>query len=59
MPLKTLFKIIRARSDIDNSKFNILKEFGLEHCFVNGGKTVKTMLYLIFTASNIEAIVLI
>ncbi|NRT73813.1 hypothetical protein [Clostridium beijerinckii] len=49
--LETLFKIIRARWDIENSIFNNLKkECGLEHCFVHGGKAV---IYLIFIASNI------
>jgi hypothetical protein len=39
MTLKTLFKIIRARWDIENSIFNNLKsECGLEHCFVHGGR---------------------
>ena len=38
MTLKTLFKIIRARWDIENSIFNNLKtECGLEHCFVMEG----------------------
>ena len=41
MVLKTLFKIIRARWDIENSIFNNLKsECGLEHCFVHGKKAV-------------------
>ena len=54
MPLKTLFKIIRARGDIENSIFNNLKsECGLEHCFVHGGKAVEAVLYLIFIASNL------
>lgn len=54
MELKTLFKIIRARWDIENSIFNNLKkECGLEHCFVHGGKSVEAVLYLIFIASNI------
>ena len=54
MSLKTLFKIIRARWHIENSIFNNLKnEYGLEHCFVHGGKTVEAVLYLIFIASNI------
>ena len=54
MTLKTLFKIIRARWDIENSIFNNLKkECGLEHCFVHGGKVVEAVLYLIFIASNI------
>lgn len=38
MALKTLFRIIRARWDIENSIFNNLKcKCGLEHCFVHGG----------------------
>jgi predicted transposase YbfD/YdcC len=54
MALKTLFKIIRARWDIENSIFNNLKsEYGLEHCFVHEGKAVEAVLYLIFIASNI------
>ena len=54
MELKTLFKIIRARRDIENSIFNNLKiECGLEHCFVHGGNAVEAVLYLIFIASNI------
>jgi len=54
MALKTLFKIIRARWDIENSIFNNLKtECGLEHCFVHGGNAVEAVLYLIFIASNI------
>jgi hypothetical protein len=54
MQLKTLFRIIRARWDIENSIFNNLKkECGLEHCFVHGGKAVEAVLYLIFIASNI------
>ena len=54
MTLKTLFKIIRARWDIENSIFNNLKkECGLEHCFVHGGNAVEAVIYLIFIASNI------
>ena len=54
MELTTLFKIIRARWNIENSIFNNLKnECGLEHCFVHGGKAVEAVLYLIFIASNI------
>ena len=54
LSLKTLFKIIRARWDIENSIFNNLKsECGLEHCFVHGGKAVEAVLYLIFIASNL------
>ena len=54
MDLKTLFKIIRARWDIENCIFNNLKkECGLEHCFVHGGNAVEAVLCLIFIASNI------
>ena len=54
MELRTLFKIIRARQDIENSIFHNLKtECGLEHCFVHGGNAVEAVLCLIFIASNI------
>jgi len=60
MALKTLFKIIGARWDIENSIFNNLKtECGLEHCFVHGGKAVEAVLYLIFIASNIMQLFLL
>src|SRR5471030_1138733 len=54
MKLKTLFKIMIARWDIENSIFNNLKkECSLGHCFVHGVKAVEAVLYLIFIASNI------
>ena len=60
MVLKTLFKMIRARWDIENSIFNNLKrECGLEHCFVHGGNAVEAVLYLIFIASNIMQLFLV
>ncbi|TGE31290.1 spermidine/putrescine ABC transporter substrate-binding protein [Desulfosporosinus sp. Sb-LF] len=60
MALKTSFKIIRARWDIENSIFNNLKrECGLEHCFVHGKNAVEAVLYLIFIASNIMQIFLV
>ena len=60
MTLKTLFKIIRARWDIENSIFNNLKrDCGLEHCFVHGGNAVEAVLSLIFIASNIMQLFLI
>jgi len=60
MALKTLFEIIRARWDIENSIFNNLKrECGLDHCFVHGGKAVEAVLYLIFIASNIMQLFLV
>lgn len=60
MALKTLFKMIRARWDIENSIFNNLKrECGLDHCFVHGEKAVEAVLYLIFIASNIMQLFLV
>ena len=60
MALKTLFRIIRARWDIENSIFNNLKrECGLEHSFVHGGNAVEAVLYLIFMASNIMQLFLV
>ena len=60
MTHKTLFKIIRARWDIENSILNNLKiECGLEHCFVHGGKAVEAVLHLIFIASNIMQLFLV
>jgi hypothetical protein len=54
MELKTIFKIIRARWDIENSIFNNLKsEWGLEHCYVHGGNAVEAVISLIFIASNL------
>jgi len=54
MSLKTLFKMIRARWDIENSIFNNLKtECGLERCYVHGGKAVEAVIYLIFISANI------
>lgn len=60
MSLKTLLKIIKARWDIENSIFNNLKnESGLEHCYVQGGKSVEAILYLIFISNNIMQLFLI
>ena len=54
MSIKTLFKMIRARWDIENTVFNNLKtECGLEHCFVHGGNAVEAVLCLIFIAASI------
>lgn len=53
MDLRILFKIIRARQDIENSIFHNLKtECGLEHCFVHGGNAIEAVLCLMFIASN-------
>lgn len=52
--LKTLFKIIRARQEIENSIFHNLKtECGMEHCFVHGGNAIEAVLCILFLASNI------
>ena len=49
MSLKTLFKIIRARWDVENCTFNNLKnECNLGHCYVHGGNAVEAILYLLF-----------
>jgi transposase len=54
MSLKTIFKIIRERSYIENSIFNYLKnECHLNHCYVHGGNAVEVMTCLIFIASNL------
>ena len=60
MSLKTLFKIIRARWNIENCTFNNLKtECGLKHCYVHGGNAVEAILYLIFIANNIMQLFLV
>ena len=49
MPLKILFKIIRARWDIENSIFNNLKsKCGLEHYFVHGASSRSSALFNIY-----------
>jgi len=54
MSLKTLFKMIRARWNIENCTFNNLKtECNLNHCYVHGGEAVEAIIYLIFIANNI------
>ena len=51
--LKTLYKIIKARQDIENSIFHKFKtESGLSHCYVHGGNAIEAVLCLIFLASN-------
>ncbi len=53
MELITLFRIIRARQNIENSIFHNLKtECGLEHCYVHGGNSIEAVLCLIFITSN-------
>jgi len=47
MSLKTLFKMIKARMDVENV-FNILKnECNLGHCYVHGGNSVEAILYFL------------
>ena len=54
IPLKTLYRIIKARWNIENRVFNNLKtEAALGHCFIHGGNSVEAILYLIFIASNL------
>ena len=54
MKLETLYRIIKARWDIENKTFNNLKNnANLSHCFVHGGNAVEGVLYLLFIASNI------
>jgi predicted transposase YbfD/YdcC len=60
MSLKTLFKMIRARWNIENCTFNNLKtECNLKHCYVHGGNSVEAILYLIFIANNLMQLFLI
>lgn len=54
MPLKSLYKMIKVRWEIENSVFNTLKnEAAMGHCFVHGGNSVEAILYLIFISSNV------
>lgn len=51
---KTLYKIIKARWNIENRVFNNLKNnASLNHCFVHGENAVEAVLYLMFIASNL------
>ena len=52
--LETIFKMIKARWNIENCIFNNLKkEAALGHCFVHGGNAVEAILYLLFIAANL------
>jgi len=54
MKLEMLYRIIKARWDIENKTFNNLKnDANLSHCFVHGGNAVEGVLCLLFIASNI------
>lgn len=60
MSLKTLFKMIKARWDIENCIFNNLKnECNLEHYYVHGGNGMEAILYLIFIANNLMQLFLV
>ena len=54
MNLKTVYKIMKARWNIENRVFNNLKNnANLNHCFVHGGNAAEAVLYLMFIASNL------
>ena len=54
MSLQTLYKMIKARWNIENSVFNNLKNGAdLGHCFVYGGNSVEAIISLIFIAFNL------
>ena len=59
MSLKTLYKMIKARSDIENVFNNLKNECNLGHCYVHGGNSVEAILYLIFIANNLMQLFLI
>ncbi len=53
MSVKTLYRIMKARWNLENRVFNNLKNnANLNHCFVHGGNAVEAVLYLMFIASN-------
>lgn len=57
--LKTLYKMIKARWNIENSIFNNMKaEYHLDHCFVHGGNAVEAVIGLLFIAHNITQLFL-
>jgi len=54
MNVKTVYRIMKARWNIENRVFNNLKNHAnLNHCFVHGGNSAKAVLYLMFIASNL------
>lgn len=53
IPLRTLYKIMHKRWDIENSIFNKLKTYaGLEHCFVHHPNAIEAIVHLMITANN-------
>jgi len=54
MNVKTVYKIMKARWNIENRVFNNLKNnANLNHCFVHGENAAEAVLCLIFIASNL------
>ena len=54
MNVKTVYKIMKARWNIENQVFNNLKNnANLNHCFVHGGNAAEAVLYLMFIAYNL------
>jgi len=54
MSIKTVYRIMKARWNIENRVFNNLKNnANLNHCFVHGGNATEAVLYLMFIASNL------
>jgi predicted transposase YbfD/YdcC len=54
MNLKTVYRIMKARWNIENCVFNNLKNHAnLNHSFVHGGNATDAILYLMFIASNL------
>ena len=54
MTVKTLYKIMKARWNIENRVFNNLKNnANLNHYFVHGGNAVEAVLYLMFIALDL------
>jgi len=52
--LKTLYKMIKARWNIENSIFNNMRsEYNLDHCFVHGANSVEAVIGLLFMAHNL------
>ena len=59
MNLKTLYKMIKARSDVENVFNNLKNECNLNHCYVHGENGVEAILFLIFIANNLMQLFLI
>lgn len=54
MSVRTVYKIMKARWNIENRVFNNLKNHAnLNHSFVHGGNASEAILYLMFIASNL------